>query len=110
MVVQELHRGIAEPALGHVDNALERKVVGRTVRGVLSFQGRDPALLASTVAQLIRGKHKPSFTPHMDGGDFVVVVNAEKVKLTGRKMDQFLASLGWLKGEPTIEEFAKSLK
>jgi large subunit ribosomal protein L13 len=44
--------------------------------------------LASRVAQLIRGKHKPTFTPHMDGGDFVVVINAEKVKLTGRKMEQ----------------------
>src|SRR5919109_440632 len=41
--------------------------------------------LASRVAQLIRGKHKPSYTPHMDGGDFVVVINASKVKLTGRK-------------------------
>ncbi len=44
--------------------------------------------LASAVAQLIRGKHKPTFTPHMDGGDFVVVVNAERVKLTGRKLTQ----------------------
>ncbi len=44
--------------------------------------------LASQVAQLIRGKHKPTFTPHMDGGDFVVVVNASKVGLTGRKLDQ----------------------
>lgn len=44
--------------------------------------------LASQVAQLIRGKHKPTFTPHMDGGDFVVVINAEKVKLSGKKMDQ----------------------
>jgi large subunit ribosomal protein L13 len=44
--------------------------------------------LASVVAQLIRGKHKPTFTPHMDGGDFVVVVNAEKVRLSGRKLDQ----------------------
>lgn len=44
--------------------------------------------LASQVAQVIRGKHKPSFTPHMDGGDFVVVVNAEKVRLTGRKLEQ----------------------
>jgi large subunit ribosomal protein L13 len=41
--------------------------------------------LATAVAQLIRGKHKPTFTPHMDGGDFVVVVNAAKVKLTGDK-------------------------
>jgi len=44
--------------------------------------------LASTVAQLIRGKHKPTFTRHVDGGDFVVVVNASQVKLTGRKLDQ----------------------
>ena len=41
--------------------------------------------LASEVAQVIRGKHKPTYTPHMDMGDFVVVVNAEKVKLTGSK-------------------------
>ncbi len=44
--------------------------------------------LASQIAQVIRGKHKPTFTPHMDGGDFVVVVNAKKVRLTGRKMEQ----------------------
>jgi large subunit ribosomal protein L13 len=44
--------------------------------------------LASAVAQLIRGKHKPSFTPHMDGGDFVVVIKAARVRLTGRKLDQ----------------------
>ncbi|MFQ5703586.1 MAG: 50S ribosomal protein L13 [Gemmatimonadales bacterium] len=44
--------------------------------------------LASNVAKLIRGKHKPTFTPHMDGGDFVVVINAEKVRLTGRKLQQ----------------------
>ena len=44
--------------------------------------------LASAVAQLIRGKHKPTFAPHMDGGDFVVVINAAKVRLTGRKREQ----------------------
>jgi large subunit ribosomal protein L13 len=44
--------------------------------------------LASRVAQVIRGKHKPTFTPHMDCGDYVVVVNAEKVRLTGRKLEQ----------------------
>src|SRR5215467_12973442 len=44
--------------------------------------------LASRVAQLIRGKHKPTFTPHMDGGDFVVVVNAAKVRLTGKKAEK----------------------
>ena len=44
--------------------------------------------LASRVAQLLRGKHKPTFTPHMDDGDFVVVVNAARVRLTGRKREQ----------------------
>ncbi|MEO8478450.1 MAG: 50S ribosomal protein L13 [Gemmatimonadota bacterium] len=44
--------------------------------------------LATAVAQLIRGKHKPTFTPHMDGGDFVVVLNASKVRLTGNKLKQ----------------------
>jgi large subunit ribosomal protein L13 len=40
------------------------------------------------VAQLIRGKHKPTFTPHMDGGDFVIVLNASQVRLSGKKMAQ----------------------
>ncbi len=44
--------------------------------------------LASQVAMRLRGKHKPVFTPHMDTGDFIIVINAEKVKLTGRKLDQ----------------------
>ena len=42
--------------------------------------------LASKVAKILRGKHKPSFTPHVDCGDNVVIINAEKVKLTGKKM------------------------
>lgn len=44
--------------------------------------------LASEVAKVLRGKHKPIFTPHMDTGDYVIVVNAEKVKVTGKKLDQ----------------------
>lgn len=44
--------------------------------------------MASQVAMRLRGKHKPIFAPHMDTGDFVVVVNAEKIRLTGRKWDQ----------------------
>ncbi len=44
--------------------------------------------LASQVAKVLRGKHKPTFTPHVDTGDHVIVVNAEKVKLTGRKREQ----------------------
>ncbi|MBN9160369.1 MAG: 50S ribosomal protein L13 [Myxococcales bacterium 68-20] len=48
--------------------------------------------LASHVAAVLRGKHKPTFTPHEDAGDFVIVVNADKVKLTGNKLDQKLYS------------------
>ena len=44
--------------------------------------------LASRVAQVIRGKHKPTFAPHMDGGDFVIVVNAAKVRVTGGKEEK----------------------
>lgn len=44
--------------------------------------------LATQIATLLRGKHKPTFSPYLDGGDFVVVVNAEKVKVTGRKAEQ----------------------
>ncbi|MCB2185892.1 MAG: 50S ribosomal protein L13 [Deltaproteobacteria bacterium] len=44
--------------------------------------------LASAVAQRLRGKHKPIFTPHVDTGDFIVVVNADKIKLSGRKWEQ----------------------
>lgn len=46
--------------------------------------------LASRIATILRGKHKPIFTPHVDTGDHVIVVNAEKVKLTGRKREQKL--------------------
>ena len=44
--------------------------------------------LAARVASVLRGKHTPAFTPHVDTGDFVIVVNAEKVRLTGRKREQ----------------------
>ena len=44
--------------------------------------------LSTRVASILRGKHKPIYTPHVDTGDFVIVVNAEKVKLTGRKLEQ----------------------
>ncbi len=53
--------------------------------------------LATRVATLLRGKHNPMFTPHVDMGDFVVIVNAEKVKLTGRKLSQkvYYRHSGW---------------
>lgn len=54
---------------------------------VVDAEGKTLGRLASELAVLLRGKHKPQFTPHVDTGDFVVVVNAEKVVVTGRKAD-----------------------
>jgi large subunit ribosomal protein L13 len=55
---------------------------------VVDAEGKHLGRLASEVATLLRGKHKPQYTPHVDTGDFVVVVNAEKVAVTGRKAEQ----------------------
>ena len=55
---------------------------------VLDAEGRPLGRLASEVAQLLRGKYRPTFTPHLDNGDFVVIVNAAKIKVTGRKTEQ----------------------
>jgi large subunit ribosomal protein L13 len=65
---------------------------------VVDAAGVPLGRLASVVAQLIRGKHKPTFTPHMDGGDFVIVLNAAKVKFTGRKLTQktYFKHTGWM--------------
>ena len=57
---------------------------------LVDANGKTLGRLASRVAILLRGKHKPTFTPHMDVGDFVVVVNADKVALTGNKWKQKL--------------------
>jgi large subunit ribosomal protein L13 len=53
---------------------------------VVDAQGQVLGRLASRVASILRGKHKPTFTPHLDLGDHVVVINAEKIHLTGRKL------------------------
>ena len=55
---------------------------------VVDAAGYTLGRLASEVAKVLRGKNKPIFTPHMDCGDYVIIVNAEKVKVTGKKLDQ----------------------
>ncbi|GAB4480566.1 MAG: 50S ribosomal protein L13 [Anaerolineae bacterium] len=55
---------------------------------VVDADGKTLGRLASEIASILRGKHKPYFTPHVDCGDFVIVVNAEKIHVTGRRMDQ----------------------
>lgn len=54
----------------------------------IDAEGKTLGRLASEIATLLRGKHKPIFTPHMDAGDYVVVVNADKVVLTGDKLEK----------------------
>ena len=55
---------------------------------VIDAEGRSLGRIATTAARLLQGKHKPTYTPYLDLGDHVVVVNAAKVRLTGRKEDQ----------------------
>jgi large subunit ribosomal protein L13 len=55
---------------------------------VVDAEGKTLGRLATQIANVLRGKTKPEFTPHCDTGDFVVVINAEKVTVTGNKMDQ----------------------
>jgi len=53
---------------------------------LIDAEGKTVGRLASEVASILRGKHKPEFTPHIDTGDFVIIINAEKVVFTGKKL------------------------
>jgi len=68
---------------------------------VIDANGVVLGRLAAQIADVLRGKDKPIFTPHLDAGDFVVVVNAEKVRLTGKKETDksFMTYSGWKGGE-----------
>ena len=55
---------------------------------VIDAEGQVLGRLASQVASMLRGKHKPTFTPHVDTGDYIIIVNAAKIRLTGKKLDQ----------------------
>jgi large subunit ribosomal protein L13 len=75
---------------------------------VVDAKGAVLGRLAAQVADILRGKNKPIYTPHLDAGDFVVVINAEKVVLTGKKETQkkFMSYSGWKSGDRyrTVEE------
>ena len=68
---------------------------------IIDANGAVLGRLAAQVADILRGKNKPIYTPHLDAGDFVVVINAEKVKLTGKKETdkEFMSYSGWKGGE-----------
>ena len=75
---------------------------------IVDLAGLTVGRAASQIATVLRGKHKPIFTPHVDTGDFVVCINAEKVKFTGRKLDQkeyhrFTGYIGNMKHETARE-------
>lgn len=55
---------------------------------VVDAAGKTLGRLATEIAKILRGKHKPYYTPHMDCGDYVIVINADKIRVTGRKLDQ----------------------
>ncbi len=88
-------------------NTLSYKTVsankGTVVKEWYIVDAKDVVLgrLASVVAMVLRGKHKPSFTPHVDCGDNVIVINAEKVKLSGNKMaeKQYISHSGYPGGQ-----------
>ena len=65
---------------------------------VVDAQGATLGRLATRIASILRGKHKPTYTPHADAGDFVIVVNAGQVRLTGRKLDEKMYY--WYSGYP----------
>ncbi|MEI7936884.1 MAG: 50S ribosomal protein L13 [Verrucomicrobiota bacterium] len=68
---------------------------------VIDAKGAVLGRLAAQVADILRGKNKPVYTPHLDAGDFVVVINAEKIILTGKKESQktYMSYSGWKGGE-----------
>jgi large subunit ribosomal protein L13 len=68
---------------------------------VIDAEGAVLGRLAVQVADILRGKNKPTYTAHLDAGDFVVVINAEKVKVTGKKetAKQYMSYSGWKGGE-----------
>lgn len=55
---------------------------------IVDAEGKTLGRLASQIAHVLRGKHKPIFTPHLDTGDYVIVINAEKINVTGQRLDQ----------------------
>ena len=79
---------------------------------VVDATGHTLGRLASEIASILRGKNKPTFTPHIDTGDYVVVVNADKIKVTGKKMNQkvyynYTGYVGGLKETTLKEKLAK---
>jgi large subunit ribosomal protein L13 len=91
-------------------NALSYKTISATKANstkewiVVDADGHNLGRLASKVAMILRGKYKPSYTPHVDCGDNVIVINAEKINLTGNKLDEkiYMRHTGYPGGQRTL--------
>ncbi len=68
---------------------------------IVDAEGLILGRLAVRIAEVLRGRHKPTYTPHLDTGDFIVVINADKVQMTGRKNEdkKYLSYSGWMGGQ-----------
>jgi large subunit ribosomal protein L13 len=80
---------------------------------VVDAEGQTLGRLATEIASRLRGKHKPVYTPHVDTGDFIVVINAEKIRVTGRKLKDKMyhhhtGYIGNLKSEPLGDLLARA--
>lgn len=79
---------------------------------VVDAQGKTLGRLATEVARILRGKHKPTFSPHLDVGDHVIIINADKIQVTGKKLDtkryyRYSGYLGGLKSIVLREQLEK---
>ncbi|MNE16567.1 50S ribosomal protein L13 [Flavobacterium maritimum] len=91
-------------------NALSYKTISATKANstkewiVVDADGHNLGRLASKVAMILRGKYKPSYTPHVDCGDNVIVINSEKINLTGNKLDEktYIRHTGYPGGQRTL--------
>ena len=78
---------------------------------IIDAEGQTMGRIATRIATVLRGKHKPTFSPHVDGGDYVVVINAEKVQFSGKKIDtkmyhQYSGYAGGLRSQTARELLA----
>jgi large subunit ribosomal protein L13 len=83
---------------------------------IVDAQDQIVGRLSSEVAKILRGKHRPDYTPHVDGGDYVIIINADKIRFTGKKMNEkeyvhytgypggqrFASPTEWLKKNPAL--------
>ena len=103
-------------------NAVSYKTVSANAKTVdkkwvlVDAQDQVVGRISSEIARVLRGKHKPSYTPHVDCGDNVIIINAEKIRFTGNKMDEkeyvhytgypggqrFASPVEWMKKNPTL--------